>query len=195
MHDNNEFDREASETREVTGVVAEKGFDLKKEIFEWVSSIVIAIIVALILKNYVVTLVRVDGTSMVPTLQNAERLVVVRLGYKPQSGDIVIFHPPNGREPYVKRIIGMPGQEIFIDNSTGKVYVDGDELDEPYINNKTTSGASQFTVPENHVFVMGDNRMNSHDSRRADVGYISFDAIMGKAVFRVWPLSQIGTLK
>lgn len=195
MNDNNDINRETNETEAVTEVPAGKEFNLKKEIYEWVSSILIALVIALLLRNFVLTLVKVDGTSMVPTLHHGERLVVIRLGYKPQAGDVIIFNPPNGRDPYVKRVIGVGGQEVFIDNSTGKVYVDGEELDEPYINNKTVSTMAQFTIPQDHIFVMGDNRQNSHDSRNADVGFISNDAVMGKAVFRIWPFSKVGLIK
>ena len=167
----------------------------KKEVVEWVSSIAIALVIALILRNFVFTLVKVDGTSMVPTLQHNERLVVTRLGYTPQFGDIIVFTPRNRTEPFIKRVIGMPGQTVVINNQTGDVVVDGVKIDEPYINNQTLSAQSTFTVPEGHVFVMGDNRGNSHDSRAEDVGFVSFESIMGKANLRIWPFNRIGVLK
>jgi signal peptidase I len=183
-------------TAETVGVTYLPQSNWKREVLEWVSSIAIALVIALVLRNFVFTLVKVDGTSMVPTLQNNERLVVVRIGYKPQANDIVIFTPRNRTEPFIKRVIGMPGQTVEIDNRTGDVFVDGEKLNEPYINNKTTSPVTTvFEVPENHVFVMGDNRGNSHDSRAEDVGFVSYDSIMGKAVFRLWPFNSFGTLK
>lgn len=166
-----------------------------REMFEWVASILIALVIALVLRNYVVTFVKVYGTSMVPTLQNNERLIVVRLGYQPKAGDIIILNPPVGRGPYVKRIIGMPGQTVSIDNATGNVYIDGVLQDEPYINNMTTSNKSQFIVPEKCVFVMGDNRGSSHDSRSSDVGFIPFESVLGRAVFRVWPFTRFGLMQ
>ena len=153
-----------------------------REALEWVASILIAVVVALLLRNYVITFVRVDGSSMVPTLTNNDRLIVIRLGYKPQAGDII------------KRVIGMPGQTVKI-TETGDVYVDGEKLDEPYTNTKTNIvSASEYTVPENCVFVMGDNRMHSHDSRSEDVSFIPYKNVLGKVVCRVWPLNKIGSV-
>lgn len=166
-----------------------------REMFEWVASILIALVIALVLRNYVVTFVRVDGTSMVPTLQNNERLIVVRLGYQPKAGDIIILNPPVGRGPYVKRVIGMPGQTVSIDNATGNVYIDGVLQKEPYINNNTTSNKSEYVVPDNCVFVMGDNRGVSHDSRSSDVGFIPYESVLGKVVFRVWPFTKFGLIE
>lgn len=165
-----------------------------REALEWVASILIAVVVALLLRNYVITFVRVDGSSMVPTLTNNDRLIVIRLGYKPQAGDIIILNPSTGRAPYVKRVIGMPGQTVKI-TETGDVYVDGEKLDEPYTNTKTNIvSASEYTVPENCVFVMGDNRMHSHDSRSEDVSFIPYKNVLGKVVCRVWPLNKIGSV-
>lgn len=166
-----------------------------REAGEWVLSIAVALVIALLLRNYVVSFVRVDGSSMVPTLINGERLIVVRCGYKPHAGDIIILNPPSGRGPYVKRVIGMPGQTVKIDNETGDVFIDGEKLDEPYINNKTTSHQSEFVVPENSVFVMGDNRGSSHDSRSADVSFIPYKNVLGKVICRVWPFNKFGKIE
>jgi signal peptidase I len=176
---------------------AEKPYSLGREIMDWVICIAVAFAIAFVLRTFVVTLVNVDGQSMVPTLRHGDRLVVVRLFYKPKQFDIIIFHPRNrSKEPYVKRVIGMPGQTVAINNDTGEVSVNGKTLDEPYINNRTRgmTGTNSWTVPENHVFVMGDNRGNSHDSRNTDVGFVSFESILGGAVFRVWPFASFGKL-
>ncbi len=191
----NEFNQN-EENIEVTEETTPKK-SIGREIAEWVCSIAIALIIALVLRNYVVILARVDGNSMLPTLHNNERLVVWRLGYEAEAGDIVILDPPSGRGPYVKRVIATEGQVVKIDNMSGEVYVDGEKLSEPYINNKTytMTGESEFIVPEGHTFVMGDNRGNSHDSRSADVSYIDKDKIYGKVVFRIWPFNALGTVK
>lgn len=199
--DNNDIFESSFKTEETKAVVGTPdGPPVKsksREMLEWIVSIAIAIVIALIIRNYVVTFVRVDGSSMVPTLIHNERLFVVRLGYQPKARDIIILNPPSGRGPYVKRIIGMPGQTVKIDNATGNVYVDGEPLNEPYINNKTNSngGKTEYVVPENCVFVMGDNRGSSHDSRSSDVGFIPFENVLGKVVFRVWPLTKLGLVK
>ena len=195
----NEFNQN-NENIESTEIVAENTKQKKslgREIAEWVCSIAIALVIALVLRNYVVILAKVDGNSMLPTLHNNERLVVWRLGYKAEAGDIVILDPPSGRGPYVKRIIATGGQTVKIDNATGDVYVDGKKLEEPYINDKTYTmhGEGEFKVPEGHAFVMGDNRGNSHESRSADVSYIAEDKIYGEVVLRIWPLNTFGGVK
>ncbi|MBO4897577.1 MAG: signal peptidase I [Clostridia bacterium] len=167
-----------------------------REVGEWVLSIVIALVIALVLRNYVISFVRVDGSSMVPTLQNNERLFIVRLGYKPKSGDIIILDPGPGadgkkRGPYVKRVIGLPGETVEINNETGEVTVDSKPFVVDGINNETRSAQDTYVVPENSVFVMGDNRNNSHDSRASDVSFVPYNRVMGKVVFRVWPLNKL----
>jgi|LSQX01.2.fsa_nt_gb signal peptidase I len=174
----------------------EQQFDLKKEIFEWVQAIVLALVIALLIRTFLFTLIRVEGSSMVPTLSTNDRLIVWKLMYKPRQGDIIILKPPLHPEtPYVKRIIGMPGQTININTSTQEVIIDGEPIDEDYINEPTRfSGNMTFPVkvPDDHVFVMGDNRNNSKDSRYTDVGMIPYDKIIGKATVRIWPLNKIG---
>ena len=186
-----EFENSNVETSEE---VTKPKKSIYREILEWICSIAIAFLIAMLLRNHVFLLAKVDGESMLPTLHHNERLVVWRLGYEPKAGDIVILDPPSGRGPYVKRVIATGGQTVQIDNFTGDVFVDGKKLDEPYINNKTTSMQSEFYVPEGHTFVMGDNRGNSHDSRSSDVSYIADEKIMGEVVFRLWPLDTIGTI-
>ncbi len=150
-----------------------KKYNWKKEVREWVVSIVIAVIVAFLIRTYIFTLVQVSGPSMEDTLHTGDRLVVTKLGYEPQKGDIVVFRPDQHQsEPYIKRVIAVAGQSVDIDFTTGKVYVDGELQQEDYIKNPTTrQNDVQFpiVVPEGCVFVMGDNRMQSHDGRSLDV--------------------------
>ena len=207
----NENKTEVSAHTEI--VEAEKPIDYKREIFEWILCIAIAIVIAMALKEYVFTMVKVEGSSMLPTLHDEDRLGVWRLGYKPKFGDIIILHPR--RDPktaYVKRVIGLPGQTVTINFSPDKVlykgkvleantvYVDDKPLNEPYIYQKTAkslsmkSPADSITVEENTVFVMGDNRNNSSDSRDVGVGLVEYKSIMGKAVFRWWPFNSFGTI-
>ncbi len=187
-----------------TSAAQEKGteqmgsFSIGKEIFEWVQAIVVAIVIAMAIRTFVFTLVNVDGQSMEPTLHDSDRLVVTRLAYTPEKGDIIIFRPDcDPDRPYVKRIIAMPGDTIDINQETGDVSVNGEILDEPYIKERIRNfGTVSFpaVVPENHVFVMGDNRNHSKDSRYQDVGMVSYESIIGKASFRFWPFSDWGTL-
>ena len=179
-----------------------------KEIFEWVACFAIAIVVALLIKNFVFTLVKVDGASMNPTLENGDRLFTRVIFYsEPEQGDIVIFNPPvsatnkapNEDIAYVKRVIATEGQVVDI-NENGEVLVDGKVLKEDYISEKINLGLRYsggvvdfpFKVPKDTVFVLGDNRNNSHDSRSADIGAVPIDNIIGKAEFRIWPLGNFG---
>ena len=179
-----------------------------KEIFEWVACFAVAIIIALLIKNFVFTLVKVDGASMNPTLSDGDRLFTRVMFYnEPKQGDIVIFNPPisaTNKKPnediaYVKRVIATEGQVVDI-NENGEVMVDGKVLKEDYISEKINLGLRYstgvvdfpFKVPKNTVFVLGDNRNNSHDSRSADIGAVPIDNIIGKAEFRIWPLGQFG---
>lgn len=171
----------------------------KKETCDWIFSIAIAIIIALIIRHFVFTIVKVDGPSMNPTLTDGDTLFTTKLFYEPKVGDVIIFRPPNSpKTPYVKRIIALEGQIVDIDPVDGTVSVDSKTYDEPYIKEPISRiGDMQFpyTVPEGCVFVLGDNRNNSHDSRDSDVGAVPVENIIGKAQFRILPLNKLGSVK
>lgn len=224
---NNEYENnEATENQTTTDSTVKR---ILLEIWEWVYTIVIAVAIAFLIKGFLFDIVKVDGSSMVPTLENNDRLIVTKLGYKPAQGDIVIldslykdreeyfdklaleegvdelssfrkfmegFDLPEDLQKryYVKRIIALPGQTV--DLRDGKVYVDGSKLEEEYYTGITSAidSRTQFpqTVEDNMVFVMGDNRPHSKDSRSSDLGQVPFDAILGKSQIRIWPLTSIG---
>ena len=169
-----------------------------KEFYEWTQAIAIALVVALIINQFFFAIVQVEGDSMLPTLVNKQRLVVTKFLYKPEQHDIVIVKSEALGKHIVKRVIAVPGQEIDIDSKTGDVYVDGVMLDEPYIKDKIhpLRVGSRYNypivVPEDTVFVMGDNRNNSQDSR--SIGVVKFDEIVGKASLRILPLDKFGGL-
>lgn len=174
----------------------------KREALEWVQAILIAVVIAFLVRTFLMTVVRVDGESMMDTLHHNERLIVWKLGYEPEADDIIIFHPRcNPKSYYVKRVIALEGQTVYIDYDENAVYVDGEKLDEPYIRQhdadplEVKSLETEWTVPEGCVFVMGDNRNNSSDSRNSDVGFVTKESILGKVLVRFWPFNKIGIVK
>lgn len=172
---------------------AQKGSAL----FDWITSIVIAVVLLAAVFTFAVRPVRVDGGSMLPTLQDGNWLIVSAFDTSPEYGDIVIVTQPNKTStggPIVKRVIAVGGQTVDIDFDNGIVYVDGKELDEPYILEKTyRSFDVQFplTVPEGYLFVMGDNRNDSLDSRTTRIGLIDERYILGSCLFRVYPFGTV----
>ena len=187
----NADDGEIEQTEETDETDEESKINWKKEVLDWIVSIAIAIIIALVIRTYVFTLVKVDGPSMNPTLTHGDTLYTNRFFYTPKNGDIIIFRPKNSPEtPYVKRVIATEGQTVEIDEFSGDVIVDGKIIDEDYILEPLVSdGNMQYpcVVPENHVFVLGDNRNRSSDSRHYLLGGIDERLIIGKAVFRIFP--------
>ena len=171
---------------------------LKDEIIEWVQAIVIAVVLALLIRSFVFTVVRVDGQSMEPTYQHNDRLIVWRLGYEPEGGDIIVFNPP-GKEKnvfWIKRVIATEGQHVEIDYDTNSVFVDGEKIDEPYLGEPMMDKSAylpitELDIPEDCVFVLGDNRNNSSDGRL--IGPVNEENIIGKAVLRFWPFSKMET--
>ncbi len=139
--------------------------------------------------NAVSARVRVDNISMKPTLQPGEFVLVSKVAYKigkPQVGDIIVFHYPlNTQEEYIKRVIGTPGDQVTVRD--GQVFVNGQALVEPYIAAPPTAGGS-WTVPADSLFVLGDNRNQSSDSR--SWGFVPLNLVVGKALFIYWPLEE-----
>ena len=169
---------------------------LGEEAKDWIISIVVAVVLAFLIRQFIVELYIVDGPSMRPTLQSQERLVVNKFIYHlrtPEKGEILVFkYPRNQDRDFIKRVIATEGDTIEIKD--GRVYVNDQMLNEDYILEKTRSEYPKSTVPAGTVFVMGDNRNNSEDSRFADVGFVPYSLIKGKARLVFWPFSQFKTL-
>lgn len=190
-------------------------FEKAKDFYLWVQTVIESIIAAFVLLTFVFNISVVVGSSMEPTLQETDRLVVLSFGYTPRYGDVVALWADNlpnketGKrgEMIVKRIIGLPGDIIGIDSDSGVVYRNGKALREDYIKeyiNASNLGNAEYplTVDENCVFVLGDNRNHSTDSRYVDdgeteyfVGCIDMRCILGKAVFRIYPFERIGVIE
>lgn len=172
--------------------------------FEWVESLITALIVVVIMFTFLFRVVTVDGTSMLPNLYSGDRLVVSSYFYKPKQGDIIVLKRTSGlMKPIVKRVIALPGQEVAFDFDAGTVFVDGVQLDEStYISNgithepATSEPLLKFpqVVPEGHVFVLGDNREVSEDSRFEAVGMVDERYILGKAELILFPISRFGRI-
>lgn len=188
-----------------------------REIFEWVMVILAALVISMFIKAFIFSTYKVNMVSMEDTLYEGHNVIVYKSGYffnEPKHGDIIVFMHEEGkiknfikylpiRNPgevdYIKRVIGLPGDQIDI-RPDGFVYrkSEGDsdfvKLEEAYTKNLTEAKGMQqpFTVPEGQLFVMGDNRQQSLDSRQ--IGTIDIDTVIGKAVFRIWPLSEFGGL-
>lgn len=166
------------------------------EAYEWLESIVTAIVVCILIFLFAFRIVNVDGSSMVPTLHDRDKVVISRLFYTPKQGDIVVLTQKSfSDKSIVKRVIATGGQTVDIDFDNGIVYVDGQALDEPYIAEKTYLRSDmQFplTVDEGCIFCMGDNRNRSTDSRNSRIGIIDSRCVLGRVVIRLWPFSDFG---
>lgn len=171
-----------------------------REAVEYAESLAVVFVVMLLIFTFIARPATVDGESMMPTLQNGERLVISNLFYEPTAGDIVVLCGEADREEgknLIKRIIATEGQTIDIDFEAGEVYVDGQKLDEPYILEPTyLDEGTEFplTVPEGEIFVMGDNRNGSRDSRSLTVGTVKEEYIVGRVLFRFFPFDRFGKI-
>ena len=176
------------------------GEKTRREIYDWIHCLSIALIICVVIFAFFVRLIDVRGTSMNPTLNNGDKMLVSGLFYSPKAGDVVVFKKDeyDPERALVKRVIATEGQVINIDFDNGIVYVDGEAIQEDYIMEPTTNKIDFIgpqTVPEGCVFVMGDNRNASTDSRKTEIGMVDSRLILGKAYFVVYPLSQVRSIK
>ena len=175
-----------------------------KEIREWVVALVAAVLIVMVLHSFVFTMIRVDGDSMYPTLQDGQRLFVTVFDVKMgdvERDDIVICNYPNrGRTYFVKRVVGVPGD--VVERVAGVTYVNGEALDPNGLTYQAQYDYAPYTLGVDEYFCVGDNRYGSHDSRdwndgddTRDVGPLDEDMLVGKVRFVVWPLSDIHAVK
>lgn len=170
------------------------------EFFDIAEAIIVAIVASVLILTLVFRTGYVDGSSMEDTMHENDRYIVSGLFYTPKQGDIIVFQPNIADEEkklWVKRVIATEGQTVFIDPADHSVYVDNVKLNEPYLTQQTNPGGTEnpMTVPPGYIFVMGDNRGVSRDSRDATVGCIDTRRIVGRVLFRFYPFNKIGSIK
>lgn len=186
-------------TREEEGLV----FNL----YYWLQTLVLAVVTIILLFTFVGRITRVEGGSMLNTLHDGDLLLLQSMGYTPKAGDVVVLNKTTdetvsllGGDAIVKRVIATGGQTVSIDYNTSTVYVNGEPLDEPYLwepmdfRSGPYSGQTPFVVPEGSIFVMGDNRNGSTDSRHELLGTVDTDYVLGRAVCILFPFSHVGLL-
>ncbi|WP_064093731.1 signal peptidase I [Rossellomorea aquimaris] len=175
----------------------------KNEWWEWMKALLIAVGLAAIIRYFLFAPIVVDGLSMMPTLHNGDRMIVSKLG-EPERFDIVVFHAPEEKD-YIKRVIGLPGDKVEYKNDT--LYINGKAMKEEYLQeykDQLSDGPltedftlndiiDKETVPEGEIFVMGDNRRFSKDSRH--IGTVSLDEVIGDTKVIYWPVKDIGFVK
>ena len=210
----------AAEEEQVLGPdqEAEEPVNPYKDTYEWIHCIIVAIVVCVLIFVLLARVITVRGSSMLPTLVENDRIVITRLAGDYEYGDIVVLQKDSFRsEPIVKRVIGTEGQTVEINFTEGIVSVDGVPLNETYVRELTYDSYHimdpayydvygidpetdvgedwvKVTVPEGCLFVMGDNRNNSSDSRVGTINFVDKRDVMGKAVFRIFPLHKMGAI-
>lgn len=167
----------------------------RAELYDWINSIIAALIVCVLVFVFAARMVNVVGSSMYPTLEKDDKIVICNLFYTPKQGDIVVLRKETFMDdPIVKRVIAVEGQTVNIDFESGIVYVDNVAINEPYLNDLTHERENfegPYTIPEGCVFVMGDNRNASTDSRAASLGAVDTRYIMGRVYATVFPIKNI----
>jgi signal peptidase I len=179
----------------------------KNEAWEWIKALLIAGVLVFVIRTFLFAPFIVEGPSMEPNFYTGERLIVNKLVYDfrpPKRGEVIVLHAPEGKD-YIKRVIGLPGETVKVEGDN--VYVNGKVIDEPWIKDavareheqgklyNTSKGFAETKVPDDAVFVLGDNRPVSKDSRYDDPGFIPLKKIVGRADLRFWPIKAIGIVK
>ena len=176
----------------------------KSESWEWIKAVAVALLLAVVIRYFFFAPIVVDGQSMMPTLEHNDRMIVNKIGYtvgEPDRFDIVVFHAPQNKD-YIKRVIGLPGDTLYYMDDV--LYINDEPVEEPYLDKfkeenlnhpftrdfhlKEVTGVHEV-VPEGHIFVLGDNRQHSKDSRH--IGVVSVEEVVGKANLVFWPFSEV----
>lgn len=189
------------EEQTTAGPREEKG-GFARAMYDWLQALVLALVCIILIFVFVGRFIYVDGSSMVPTLFDRDMMLVQELGYTPRQGDVVVLTKPfeDITGPIVKRVIALGGQQVDIDYEAGTVSVDGVALSEDYIKEPMRRpgdprmGNEHITVPEGSIYVMGDNRNNSSDSRFLSLGTVDERCVIGRAFFVAFPFQHFGLI-
>lgn len=174
----------------------EKSEYFKTEIISWVKTLAVSFVIVFIINTFFLQIVVVNGTSMQPTLSDGDKLLTNKITSNYKRGDVVVIKNEH-TDNLVKRIIATEGETIRIDFQTGDVFIDEQLLEENYIRGRTTSSygfSGEAVVPAGNVFVMGDNRNASNDSRNSEIGFVDVNNIFGITFFRIFPFDNLGKL-
>jgi signal peptidase I len=180
--------------RTESGAVARAGRFFLRALWEVARTLVPAVLIALVINVFVVQATTIDGPSMQPNLYGGHLVMTEKITYRflhpPRRGDVVVIDMPGEEIPLIKRVIGLPGETVEVQG--GRVWIDGKLLEEPWVTRLGGRGCPATNVPPLHVFVLGDNRPNSRDSR--SFGPVTLDHLAGHALFIYWPPERIGLL-
>ncbi|MCR5539990.1 MAG: signal peptidase I [Ruminococcus sp.] len=197
-----EEDIEKAKEAEPEDIKEKEPFNIGREILEWFESLVFALLIVQLVLTFLLRIVMVDGESMTNTLQNGDRLIMTHVAYEPERDDIVVLDSEAANKVLIKRVIGIEGDKVVVDYNQNHVYVNDEEISNEHIREvmldsfyfdpqySVDAGVYEYEVPKDTVFVMGDNRNDSKDSR--SIGFIPKSEIMGKAIFRVYPFKSLG---
>lgn len=183
----------------------------KSDWLSWFKIVIVALIFALVVRKFLFSPIIVDGPSMQPTLYSKDQMIVNKFQYyfkEPERFDIVVFHASEQKD-FIKRVIGLPGEHVMVKDDV--LYINGEPVEQPFLDsvNKSNSFFSvttgdftlekltgnHETIPEGHIFVLGDNRHNSTDSRHSDVGLVPLDEVVGKTNIIYWPPNRMQKVK
>lgn len=168
----------------------------RRERWEWVEAVLLAAVLALLVRLFLFETITIHQSSMYPNFQEADRVVIGKMVYRfqePCRGDVVVFKSDLMEMPLIKRAIGLPGETVAIHDNA--VYIDGERLTEPYLCQTMYGEYGPETVPAESVFFLGDNRNSSEDSRFPGIGMVPYDYMRGKVRLRIWPIDRIGWVK
>ena len=195
---------EAVKEAEPDDIKAKEPLDIKNEILEWLESFVFAMLIVQLVFIFVFRIVMVDGSSMSNTLINGDRVIMTHVNYTPERDDVVVIDSEAANKILIKRVIGVEGDKVVIDYNNNHVFVNDVQISNEHIKEimrdntmyfdatfRTGDGVYEYDVPEDCVFVMGDNRNDSKDSR--SIGFVPVESLMGKAVLRIYPFNSIGS--